>query len=145
MMKEILVAVDGSKHSEKVVDYATDLAKSMSARIVLVYVMPKIVVPEEYRQYAEEERLDPSGYFEAVGEKITAQMGRRIEKKGVEHEGIYKTGNPAAKILEIAESKTVSMIVVGLHGLHGLARIRAMGSTARRIIENSTVPVAVVP
>ena len=37
------------------------------------------------------------------------------------------------------------MIVLGVKGLHGLARFRSMGSVARNVIENSPVPVLSVP
>ena len=144
-MKEILVAIDGSKHSERIVDYASDLAKSISAKAVLVYVMPEVSIPPGYKEYAEAEHLDPSSYFTTVGEQIIKDMGKRIEKKGVEFEGVYEAGNPAAIILDKAKSRNVSLIVMGVHGLHGLARIRALGSVARRVIENSSIPVVLVP
>ena len=144
-MKEILVAVDGSKHSERIVDYASELAKSIAAKIVTVYVVPEVKIPEEYKEYAKAEHIDPSRYYVAVGEQIISQMRRRIEKSGVEFEGIYEFGHPSSKIIEIANRRKVSVIVVGLHGLHGLGKLQALGSTARRVIENSSVPVVVVP
>ena len=44
-MPQIVVAVDGSKHSEKVVDVACQFAKDLDSSIVLIYVLRKI--PEE--------------------------------------------------------------------------------------------------
>jgi nucleotide-binding universal stress UspA family protein len=144
-MKEILVAIDGSKHSARIVDYASDLAKSTSAKVVLVYVMPEVSIPPGYKEYADVERLDPSSYFDAVGKQVIKDMGERIEKKGVKFEGVYEVGNPAATILDKAKSREAIFIVMGVHGLHGLARIRALGSVARRVIENSSIPVVLVP
>lgn len=54
-----MVAVDGSKHSEKVVDYGVSLAKAISAKIVLATVPPDLSVPEGYKQYVKEEGADP--------------------------------------------------------------------------------------
>ncbi len=83
-MKEILVAVDGSIHSGKVVDHAIDFAKSMSAKIALIYVMPELSVPEEYKKYAEEEKISQpeSSYLKSVAERILADLGEGSERKG---------------------------------------------------------------
>lgn len=55
------------------------------------------------------------------------------------------TGNPAAEILDIAELEASKMIVLGVRGLHGIARFRTLGSVARNVIEHSTIPVICVP
>jgi nucleotide-binding universal stress UspA family protein len=67
-LNEILVAVDGSKHSFKVVNTACDLAKSLSAGILLVYVMH---LPEEEPEGVEEfERVEqyPDAYADYLKE-----------------------------------------------------------------------------
>ncbi|MBI3023705.1 MAG: universal stress protein [Thaumarchaeota archaeon] len=146
-MKEILVAVDGSKHSEKIVDYAIDLAKTMSAKIALIYVMPELSIPEDYKKYAEEEKISrpESSYLRSVAERILADLGERIRRKGVEYEEAYTVGYPAEAILHAVERRRVDLVVVGVRGLHGLGRLRALGSVARKIIENSPVPVIAIP
>jgi nucleotide-binding universal stress UspA family protein len=146
-MKEILVAVDGSEHSAKVVDYAIDLAKSMSAKIVLIYVMPDLSIPEQYKKYAEEEKMPQpeSSYLKSVAERILADLGERINRKGVEYEQVYTAGNPAEAILHAVERRRADLVVVGVRGLHGLGRLRALGSVARKVIENSPIPVISVP
>ena len=146
-MQKILVAVNGSPHSDRVVDVAADLAKEMSARIVLIFVMPRPDVPEDYVDYAKREILaNPvASYLNTVSEEIITKLGGRIKKKGVEFEGIYHLGNPAEKILETAGAKKVGLIVVGMHGLHRVGRLRALGSVSSRLFENSPVPVLVIP
>lgn len=144
-MERILVAVDGSKHSERVVDYASKLAKTMSAKIVLLHIVPQSDIPEGYKQYAQTEHLNPYSYLDEVGEQIVKKMGERITKKEVDFEGVYAVGHPGSKIWEIAVARKASVIVVGLQGQHGLAKLKTLGSTARRVIENSPVPVVIVP
>ncbi len=145
-MDEILVAIDGCKHSEKVVDYATELAKkSPSAKIILVHVTQEVPIPEEYKAFAKMENVNPADYYSEIAKRILNRAGERIRKQSVGCEEIWRVGNPTEFILDTAESRNVSLIVVGVHGLHRLGRIRALGSTSRRIIENSTVPVVAVP
>lgn len=143
MTKKILVAIDGSKRSDDVLQYAATLAKTTASKVVILYVVP------EYK-IARDEYPVPKGspWASTVGdiaERIVADAENLFESKGIESEGCYEFGNPSLKILEAAESEKASLIVVGLTGLHGIGRIRALGSVARRVIENSKVPVVAVP
>ena len=146
-MKRMLVAVNGSKHSEEVADFAADLARDLSAKIVLIFVMPRPDVPEDYADYAKREVLkNPvASYLNMVSEQIIAELGARIREKGVEFEAIYHLGNPVEKIMETAEAKKVELIVIGMHGRHRIGRLWVLGSVSRKIIEKSPVPVLVVP
>jgi nucleotide-binding universal stress UspA family protein len=144
-MDTLLVAVDGSKHSTKVVDYAVQLAKTFSARILLVNVTPESRVPEAYAGYAREESLDPASYYEQISERILEGLGSRVRKAGVECEQVMGVGNPVQFILDAARRENASLVVLGVFGLHRLSRLRGLGSTSRRIVENSTVPVVLVP
>jgi nucleotide-binding universal stress UspA family protein len=144
-MDTIVVAVDGSKHSEKVVDYAVSLAKAISAKLVIATVPPDLSIPEGYKQYIKEEGVDPSTYFEGLSEGILRTLGERVKKQKVPCESVSGTGNVAKFILDTAERMDASMIVVGLYGLHHVGKIMALGSNSRRIIENSSIPVVSVP
>jgi nucleotide-binding universal stress UspA family protein len=144
-MDQLVVAVDGSQHSTKVVDYAVQLAKSIQASIVLVNVIPDPHVPSGYVEYTKVEGLDPGVYYEQVSQVILESMGTLIKKAGVKYEAIAGTGNPANFIIDIAKRKKACLIVVGVFGLHHLGRIRSLGSVSRRVVENSTVPVVLVP
>ena len=146
LMNQILVAVDGSKHSEKIAEEAVTVAKSMGAKILLLYVCPKSLdVPEEFREFARAEDVDLSQYYSMVSDEILLKIGTRIKGKGIEFEGISGFGRASDQILEVAKARGVSMIVVGMHGLHAVRDIKLLGTTARRVIEQSPVPVVVVP
>jgi nucleotide-binding universal stress UspA family protein len=141
----ILVAIDGSRASKKVVDYAIDLAKSMSGRISLLYVVPELGVPDEYQRYARAEGIDTASYYDQVGTRLVDDFASDVKGAGVDCDATYSTGPAFQRILEAVKESDADLIVVGLRGLHGLGRVRALGSTARRILENSSVPVVVVP
>jgi nucleotide-binding universal stress UspA family protein len=144
-MDQLVVAVDGSPHSAKVVDFAIQLAKAIPAAIVLVNVIPNPQVPSGYLEYTKVEGLDPAGYYEQVSQVIVDSMGARLKKAGLRYEISTSTGHPASFILDVAKRKKASMIIVGVFGLHHLGRIRSLGSVSRRVAENSSVPVVLVP
>jgi nucleotide-binding universal stress UspA family protein len=84
-------------------------------------------------------------YLTKVSEEVTRKITEVLENSGVESRAITPSGNPSSEILEIAESEKVNLIVIGLKGLRVLGRVRSLGSVARRVIEDSTRPVVVVP
>ena len=141
------MAVDGSKHSEKVVDYACNLAKQLSTGIVLLSVVKLPGEPESVAAYSKAEN-NPDAYADYLKEfmeKSAEKFSKMIEVTGIPFKSIVGSGNPAQTILETAKLENASVIVVGLTGLHGLGRIRSLGSVARRVLENSSIPVIVVP
>lgn len=145
MSSELVVAIDGSTHSERIVKYAVQLAKKLSANIVLLYVAPATQIPEAYKQYAKEENVSESDYYDAVGRQILAKYATLVKDEGLDCEAIAEVGNAAENIMRVAKERESELIIVGLQGLHGLARVRSLGSVSRRIIENSSSPVLTVP
>jgi nucleotide-binding universal stress UspA family protein len=142
-MRPILVAVDEHPHAEQIVDSAIQLARAMSAKILLLYVGEGGSVPESYRD-THGDAL-PEHYYLDQFQRMAGPLFKKIEAAGIEFEGITGTGDPQEVILETAKSKDVSYIMVGTRGLHRWNRLKALGSVSRNVIENSTVPVVAVP
>ena len=147
-LKEILVAVDHSQQAFKVVDQACEVAKGLETGIILVYVMSADQSePEGVAAFEKAEEFPDAfaEYLEDLSEEVTSKLSERIKQAGIPCRAVSPSGNVAGEILEVAKVENAIMIVVGVRGLHGLARIRSLGSVARRVIENSTIPVLTVP
>jgi nucleotide-binding universal stress UspA family protein len=142
-MKLILVAVDEHPHADQIVDSAIELAKALHAKILLTYVVPKRPVPEKYRD-AHGDAL-PKHFYDDEFLRTVAPLLKKIEKAGIEYEGMPRNGKAQEEILKAAKAKDVSYIVVGTRGLSRLGRLRAIGSVSRDVIEKSNVPVLAVP
>jgi len=143
VMKQILVAVDEHPHAEQIVDSAIELAQGLSARILLMYVIDKSSVPENYRD--EHGDALPEHYYEDEFQRTVGPLMMAIEKAGIRCEGIAASGDPVQEILKAAKSKSVNYIVMGARELRGLRRLRAINSVSRNVIEKSTIPVVAVP
>jgi nucleotide-binding universal stress UspA family protein len=141
---ELLVCVDGSAKSRLVVERGIDLSRKLSSKILLMYVARDEGVPEAYSEYAATEKVDLASYYETVGEAVLAKLTEQLVKSGVQFETLLDLGNPAGRIIEVARARNVQMIILGLQGLHGLGRVRSLGSVSRRVIENAPCPVVVV-
>jgi nucleotide-binding universal stress UspA family protein len=53
-------------------------------------------------------------------------------------------GYPADKIIEVADSEKVDLIVMGNVGRTGLSRLMALGSVSRTVSEKARCPVMIV-
>lgn len=143
-MKHILlVAVDEHPHAEQIVVSAIELAKGLSAKILLMYVMDEADVPENYRD--EHGDALPEHYYDDEFQRTVGGLVKTIEKTGIKCQGIAASGDPVKEILKAAKSNGASYIVVGTRELRNLGRLRAIGSVSRNVIEKSTIPVVAVP
>jgi nucleotide-binding universal stress UspA family protein len=141
-IKKILFPTDFSEGSLNALPYAVDLAKTYGAKIYMLHVIydiatasglhiPHVSVDEMYKE------LYTSAKKEL--EKFGADIIKDI--KDIEYTVIR--GIPYEEILKFSKEKNVDIIVIGTHGRKGLDRV-LFGSTAERVVRNSSCPVLTV-
>ncbi|MCG2793001.1 MAG: universal stress protein [Weeksellaceae bacterium] len=142
-MKKIILPVDFSDNSYKLVDYAISFAKEIQASILLIHVAATdigFVIGDMGFQYFPEVEENEMKYelkeLHKIQEKVIAE--------GVECSHILKQGLPSDTILEFANEKSADYIVVGSHGRSGFYDV-LIGSLTKEITKKSTIPVLVVP
>lgn len=138
MFKHILVAVDGSDHSDRATACAADLAAKCGARLTLLHVMTHAGsnrVPDGLRDLArmEDIQVTEADMLSSVADAIL----RRAEDISHEHgaatlETAIEEGDPAHAIVEYCKSHDVDLIVLGRRGLGGLAGL-LMGSVSHKV------------
>ncbi len=143
-LERILVAIDGSKQSEKIVEYSCQLAAKMSSSIILTYVSRDPEFMEDYVEIQGRTLNRKAAKSVELAESVTTKLAEKVEASGIPYEVLLETGDPAEKIVQNAAEKKVAMIVIGLKGLHGIDKIMSLGSVARKVIETSPCPVVVV-
>jgi nucleotide-binding universal stress UspA family protein len=138
----ILVPIDGSECSARALDAAITLAESLSAELVICYVVD---LAHAAAMTAGEPEL--IGAFVDVLE----EEGKRVVGQGVQRASAHVSalsrvaqGFPVAQIEKIADEIQPAFIVLGTHGRSGVSRL-VMGSVAEGVVRTSKVPVVVVP
>ena len=53
-------------------------------------------------------------------------------------------GNVTESILQYSKAKEIDLIIIGSQGLKGIERVKALGSTSRKISELSKCPVMII-
>lgn len=146
MIKRLLVALDGSDHSLKAVDYASEIAASLKGKVIILYVLKSRELPEGMRQYAELEHVagTDTEVLKSVASQLVASAERIAGEKGVDDiVGEVQEGPVARTIIARAEHHDVDMIVVGSRGL-GNIEATLRGGVSHRVELLAKCPVLTV-
>jgi nucleotide-binding universal stress UspA family protein len=137
MYEKLLVAVDHSHATERVLSAARDLASLSNGEVWVLHLREREVMPRA--GLVETESTDEAQKeVEAAVEELT-KAG--IKAHGVVRSTIY--GYAAREIVEDAKSRDVSVIIMGSRGRGDLAGL-VLGSTAHKVIHLADRPVLVV-
>lgn len=140
-IKRILVPTDFSACATRAADLAVSMARRLNAEVFFLHLYPEVPgnfhVPYEAGQF----RLSYAEVGHARAE--LDELVRNAETVGVNSRGIlvYDRGNES--IDDYADSYRIDLIIMGTHGLHGIAEWFA-GSNAQYVTRHADVPVLVV-
>lgn len=144
MIKSIVVGTDGSETAAEAVRQATELAKSLGARIYLVCAYEavpesrlrteRLEVPQDL-QWMVNPRADVERVLEAEADALRVA--------GVWVETLAREGDPADAILDVAEQRRADLIVVGNKGMTGAKRF-LLGSVPNKISHHAPCSVLII-
>ncbi|MFB3765379.1 MAG: universal stress protein [Methanotrichaceae archaeon] len=142
MYKRILVATDGSDKSKNAAQDAIELAKSLGASVVALYVVNEVVIASAVRQLGAD-RKDVEGKLSATGQKAVDSIKKMGDDASVAVDTIVRIGVPANDIIDVSGAEKVDLIVMGSHGESGAAKL-LIGSVVQKVLYWATIPVLVV-
>jgi len=138
----ILTAIDFSDSSDNAFQMALSMARSFSARLMVLHVINE---PVDLRGF-----YVPHISFEKLEEEIESGAKKMMEnfcRQNIVNFENFDTfivaGVPYEQIIAQAEEKSVDMIVLGTNGRTGLDHI-LFGSTAEKVVRKSKIPVLTV-
>jgi nucleotide-binding universal stress UspA family protein len=137
-IRRILVPLDGSPFSERVLEPAVDLARLFGARIHLLYVdVPlRTRIPDERLRTLQESQTPHApglSYLQAIARTLPAAAGDPLIE-------VVTASSAASAILEAAIHGGADAIAMATHGRRGLRR-RIIGSTADEVLLHTRLPV----
>jgi SSS family transporter len=130
--KRILVPVDGSPQSLRALDHAVRIYSSVPNR-VMISVLNVIEWADEDEESMDEEL---AAAVEEQGRRMLRSI--MIPKPAKDYERMVKLGDPATKIVEMAEKLNVDMIVMGATGL---SNSEEMGHVSRKVLKMTSIPI----
>lgn len=146
MINKLLVALDGSNHSLKGLDYASEMAAALKAKVILLYVVKAYELPEGLREYADLEHIPGTDteILKKVAGDLVSKAEKRAREKGVDDiVGEVEEGPVARTIVARAEHHDADMIVVGSRGM-GNIEATLRGGVSHRVELLAKCPVLTV-
>lgn len=155
MFHKILVAVDRSEDSEKVLAAAISLAKAMEASLMLLHVLsseeegcPQIPTSitleycpvdskifENYRKHLQD--------YEKQGLEMLRSYTDKATAEGICTEFTQNSGNSGRTICEMAQTWEADLIMLGRHGRSGLNEL-ILGSVSNYVLHHAPCSVLTI-
>jgi nucleotide-binding universal stress UspA family protein len=130
LIQRILIPIDGSDHSRKVIELASDIASRYKAKVHIVHVFSPL-----HHQYQIQDALmqEVEKNYQKFAERIIEEAENEVKKKGVEsYQSAILRGDPAQEILQFAKENSIDLIILGSHGA-GAADILMFGSVSHKV------------
>ena len=138
MFKCIVVAIDGSEHSYRALEYAKGLAEQYKAALWLVHVFPYtsgLLEGDVYKKLVAKR--------ESEGQAVLNEAREKLGDTTLEvHEEMLEAPETEA-IINVAKTRQADIIVMGSRGLGSLQGL-LLGSVTHKVIQHAACPVLVV-
>jgi len=129
VVSKILVAVDGSKHAQKALEHAGQLALKYNAAVTLLNVA-QTVLPHIKTETARN-----------MGDRVVSEAAAQVKELKVDKR--VEIGHPAKTILDVAKKGNYDLIVVGSRGLNPAKRF-FLGSVSDKVSRHAQCSVLIV-
>jgi nucleotide-binding universal stress UspA family protein len=126
-LRSILLCIENTSKDQNAVEITRLLGKAADAKVILLHVQEKSLL-----------RFGPQ--IREVGQQMLLQAKDMLE--GLDVEQFFISGDPAALILDKAESANVDLVVLGRGGHGRLSHL--LGSVSNHVLHYATVPVLIV-
>lgn len=138
---KILLAVDGSTYSKKMLAYLATHEGLLNKKNEYTVLTVQPALPPRARAVVGKEVVDQ--YYAEECEKILAPITKFLMRHGIDAKSAWKVGGAGEAIAKIANQGKFDLLVMGSHG-HGALVNLVMGSVATQVIAHTTVPVLLV-
>ncbi|MFZ2386315.1 MAG: universal stress protein [Polaromonas sp.] len=138
---KILLAVDGSSFTKKMLAYLTTHDELFGANNDYTVFTVQPALPPRARAAVGKEVVD--SYYADETEKVMAPVSKFLTRHGINAKSSWKVGPAGETIAKFADSGKFDLLIMGSHG-HGSLGNLVMGSVATQVLAHSKVPVLLV-
>lgn len=138
---KILLAVDGSDYTRKMLDYVTANAALFDASHEYTLLNAQSPLPPHARSAVGASVAQE--YHQDEAQKVLAPAEAALKGRGLRASSAWKAGPLGATIARFAEEKKFDMVIMGTHGHGAIARL-VMGSVTTQVLAHCGVPVLLI-
>ncbi len=148
LIRNILVAVDGSENSDRALDFGLGLAEKFGSAVTVLNVSEVLamgVVPQDSTTLSYENMPSLVKDLRKIHEEILdkAVSHAKAVKPDLAVSTMLRDGDPATEIVNVARDNGFDAIVLGHKG-SGMVRERLLGSISEKVAHLAPCPVVIV-
>lgn len=138
---KILLAVDGSPYTKKMLAYLTTHLEVFSPDNEFTVFSVQVPLPPRARAAVGAEVAN--AYYADEAQKVTTPVVKFLKRHGIEPKVVHKTGSPGELIAKQADAGKADLVMMGSHGHSALGNL-VMGSVATQVLAHCKAPVLLV-
>jgi nucleotide-binding universal stress UspA family protein len=138
---KILLAVDGSEYTRKMLDYVTSHSALFDASHEYTLLNAHSPLPPHARSAVGASMAQE--YYQDEAQKVLEPALAALKGKGLRANAVWKVGPLGETIARFAEEGKFDMVIMGTHGQGALARL-VMGSVTTQVLAHCGVPVLLI-
>ncbi len=146
-LNAIIVPLDGSPLAERVLPHVVAIARELKLKVVLVRVYSLAALTYTEDTIEEGSPIDVAALTDALNSEVQRyleQKASQMKDEGLENVGRELfAGDPAGRIVDLAQQAPDSLIAMCTHGRSGIKRW-VLGSITDRVVRHCGSPVLVV-
>jgi nucleotide-binding universal stress UspA family protein len=133
---KILFPLDFSATAPTVAEHVKAMANKFGSELHVIHVIPTY----DRHAFASYGRV-----MEEIKERVCGEMAAFVKDHlpGIEVITDVVSGHAGRQIIEYADQKGISLIIMGTHGRSELSQL-VFGSVAQRVVQNSVIPVMTI-
>jgi nucleotide-binding universal stress UspA family protein len=139
-LTKVLVPVDGSRESESILMYVTEMSTKLNLEVTLLHIWPRhtdIYSPTSFKTREKIEKRE---------KEYVQRLVDRLKNEGINASGDFREvmqGSEAEEIIKLAEEGEFSMVAMATHGRSGVGRW-IFGSNAEKVLNEGSTPLLLV-
>jgi nucleotide-binding universal stress UspA family protein len=138
---KILLAVDGSKYTKKMLAYLATHNELFSTAHEYRLLHVQAALPTHVQNVIGKQNI--KNYHAEEAEKVLAPVRKFLLRHGIQASSSWKVGHAGEQITKACADDHFDLLVMGSHGQGVLANM-VMGSVATQVLSLSRVPVLLV-
>jgi nucleotide-binding universal stress UspA family protein len=136
-IRRVLLASDGSKYSDVLVQFLLDLPLPRKARVIMVtavqsHIAALVKMPTLDLETNQQLLVELQAAEELAARNLLNKAKKQFQEKGYVTESLILRGDPAEEILVAAETLHPELVALGAKGLTGIEAF-LLGSVAQRV------------
>lgn len=137
MFENILVAVDGSKHSDAAFDAAMDIAQKYGSQVFVLHV---------FQGGTGSGTLVSAGFeddMRSIGQQILDSYEAKVKERRLQNvRMLLQIGDAAQRIMETASEIKCGLLILGSRGRGGFKEL-LLGSVSHKVTNHADCPVLI--